>query len=145
MITDLGGPKVPAIGFAAGVERLLIASELTETPTTVDVLVAPLGAGATTAGLVLARDLRRAGIRSEIDTRGGSLKSQLRRANTLGARIVLILGDSELAENVVQVKDLAAHTQDRVSRDDTVRAVAARLADDTVRMATPPSSTEPAT
>ncbi|HEY5146043.1 MAG TPA: histidine--tRNA ligase [Polyangiaceae bacterium] len=145
MIADLGGPKVPAIGFAAGVERLLIASELAEPPTTVDVLVAPLGPGATTAGLVLARDLRRAGICSEIDTRGGSLKSQLRRANTLGARIVLILGDSELAENVVQVKDLAAHTQDRVSRDDTVRAVAARLADDTARMAAPPSSTEPAT
>jgi histidyl-tRNA synthetase len=144
MVAALGGPSVPAIGFAAGLERLLIASDLTEATNTVDALVAPLGAGATTAGLVLARDLRRAGVRCEIDTRGGSLKSQLRRANTLGARIVVILGDSELAENVVQVKDLAAHTQDRVGRDDVVRAVALRLADDTARMVAPAASREPA-
>jgi histidyl-tRNA synthetase len=128
MIADLGGPQVPAIGFAAGLERLLIASELTSPSTTVDAIVAPLGDAAVAAGLVLARDLRRSGVRCEIDTRGSSLKSQLRRANTLGARIVLILGESELAENVVQVKDLEARSQDRVARDGVVAAVAARIA-----------------
>jgi histidyl-tRNA synthetase len=128
MIADLGGPPVPAIGFAAGLERLLIASDLTSPSTTVDAIVAPLGDAAVAAGLVLARDLRRSGVRCEIDTRGSSLKSQLRRANTLGARIVLILGESELAENVVQVKDLEARSQDRVARDGVVAAVAARIA-----------------
>jgi len=140
MIADLGGPSVPAIGFAAGLERLLIASDLPDEKATVDALVAPLGGGATTAGLVLARDLRRAGVRCEVDARGGSLKSQLRRANALGVRVVLIVGDSELADGVVQLKDLAAHTQDRVSRDAAVSAVKARLADDTARSASP---TEP--
>jgi histidyl-tRNA synthetase len=128
MIEDLGGPPVPAIGFAAGLERLLIASDLASPSTTVDAIVAPLGDAAVAAGLVLARDLRRSGVRCEIDTRGSSLKSQLRRANTLGARIVLILGESELAENVVQVKDLEARSQDRVGRDGVVAAVAARIA-----------------
>jgi histidyl-tRNA synthetase len=106
MVGDLGGPAVPAIGYAAGLERLLIASELEIPGNVVDALVAPLGDGAVAQGLVLARDLRKSGIRCEVDTRGTSLKSQLRRANTLGARVVLILGEDELANGVVQVKDL---------------------------------------
>src|SRR5262249_23728681 len=112
MIADLGGPQVPAIGFAAGLERLLIASTLDASANAIDALIAPIGDPAVTAGLGLARELRTKGIRCEIDTRGSSLKSQLRRANSLGARVVLILGESELAENSVQVKDLDARTQE---------------------------------
>jgi histidyl-tRNA synthetase len=126
MVADLGGPQVPAIGYAAGLERLLIASELEIPGNVVDALVAPLG-GAVAEGLVLARDLRRSGIRCEVDTRGTSLKSQLRRANGLGARVVLILGDDELAQNVVQVKDLDAHTQETMARDQAIRIVVDRL------------------
>jgi histidyl-tRNA synthetase len=77
--------------------------------------------------LRLARDLRARGIRCEVDTRGTSLKSQLRRANALGSRMVLILGDSELAEGVVQVKDLEAHTQERMPREQALRVVVDRL------------------
>jgi histidyl-tRNA synthetase len=127
MITDLGGPQVPAIGFAAGVERLLIASELEAPAGVVDAVVAPLGAAAVGPGLQLARDLRRRGIRCEVDTRGSSLKSQLRRANALGARMVLILGESELAEGVVQVKDLDARTEERLAREPALRVVVDRL------------------
>lgn len=128
MVADLGGPQVPAIGFAAGLERLLIASEATAPSSTVDAFVAPLGEAAMVAALVLARDLRRSGVRCEVDTRGSSLKSQLRRANALGARVALILGESELSENVVQIKDLEARTQALVARDETARVVAARIA-----------------
>jgi histidyl-tRNA synthetase len=127
MVSDLGGPQVPAIGYAAGLERLLIASEIAAASNIVDALVAPLGAAATGPGLRLARDLRRGGVRSDVDTRGASLKSQLRRANTLGARFVLILGETELAENVVQVKDLLAHTQERMTWSAAVRAVVERF------------------
>ena len=128
MVADLGGPQVPAIGFAAGVERLLIAREAEPPSSAVDAFVAPLGEAAIVAALVLARDLRRSGVRSDVDTRGGSLKSQLRRANALGARVALILGESELAGNVVQVKDLEARTQALVARADVPRVVAARIA-----------------
>ncbi len=127
MVAGLGGPSVPAIGFAAGLERLLIASETGAASTTVDAFVAPLGEAAATAALTLARDLRKVGVRCQTDTRGGSLKSQLRRANALGASMVLILGESEMAEGVVQVKDLALRTQERMTRADAIRAVAARI------------------
>jgi histidyl-tRNA synthetase len=129
LVAELGGPQVPAIGFAAGLERLLIASGIEATPSRiVDVLVAPVGPEAMTPGLVLARDLRARGIRCEMDTRGSSLKSQLRRANVLGARMVLILGATELADGVVQLKDLDAHTQERLPRAEGLRTVADRLA-----------------
>jgi len=127
LVADLGGPRVPAIGFAAGLERLLIASELSAAASTTDALIAPVGDAAVAPGLEMARRLRRFGIRCEIDTRGGSLKSQLRRANHLGVRMVLILGDSELAEGSVQVKDLEAHTQERMAREPALRVVVDRL------------------
>lgn len=126
MIAELGGPSVPAFGFAAGVERLLEASAVLVPGNVVDAIVAPLGTAAAAAALSIARELRGEGIRSEVDTRGKSLKSQLRRADSLGARIVLILGESELAEGVVQVKDLEAHTQERMPPAQAVRVVADR-------------------
>ncbi len=127
MVKDLGGPDVPAIGYAAGLERLLIASELEVPPGVVDAVVAPLGAEAVSKALEMARGLRSNGIRVEVDTRGSSLKSQLRRANALGARMVLILGESELRDGTVQVKDLDAHTQDTMPSDQALRVVVDRL------------------
>jgi len=126
MVAELGGPQVPAIGYAAGLERLLIASELAVPAHVVDALVAPLG-NAVAESLVLARELRSSGIRCEVETRGASLKSQLRRANTLGARVVLILGETELAQGQVQVKDLDAHTQETLPREQALRVVVDRL------------------
>jgi len=126
MLADLGGQAAPAIGFAAGLERLLIASELEAPAGRVDALVAPLG-DTVGAALGLARELRRSGIRCECDTRGSTLKSQLRRANALGARVVVIQGDTELAAGVVQVKDLDAHTQETMPRDQAIRVVVDRL------------------
>ncbi len=128
MIEELGGPKAPAIGFAAGVDRLLIAAEPQGAESVVDAFVAPLGEVAQSAALVLARELRQRGISVEADTRGGSLKSLLRRANALGARVVLIVGEGELARNVVTLKDLAGHAQEEVPRADAAAIVADRLA-----------------
>ncbi|WP_394829766.1 histidine--tRNA ligase [Pendulispora albinea] len=127
MIEELGGPKVPAIGFASGIERLIIASEATVPGAIVDAYIAPLGASAVEPALVLGRDLRREGVAVEVDSRGGSLKSQLRRANALSCGIALILGDSEVESGTVQVKDLAAHTQDSIARAEVVRFVSDRL------------------
>ena len=128
MVKMLGGPDVPAIGFAAGLERLLAASSLAVSPAVVDVFVAPIGAPAFAPALVVARDLRRAGHRVEADTRGAGMKALLRRAENLGARVALILGEAEIADGTVMVKDLAARTQDKVTRADVVARVAAILA-----------------
>jgi histidyl-tRNA synthetase len=142
MIEELGGPKVPAIGFAAGLERLLIASDITTPASVVDVLVAPIGAATTDHALVLGRDVRRAGLRCEVDTRGASIKAQLRRANALGARVALIVGDRESAEGVVEVKDLAGHAQEKIPRADVVARVAKIVASPAPPQAPPPK--EPA-
>jgi histidyl-tRNA synthetase len=128
MVRDLGGPDVPAIGFAAGLERLLIASDLDARESVVDVFVAPMGNDAKTAALVLGRELRAAGLRCDVDTRGASIKAQLRRANALGARACIVLGDRELSEGVVELKDLADHVQERVPRGEAVQRAQALLA-----------------
>ena len=127
MIEDLGGPKVPALGFAAGLERLVIAAEPQGAEAVVDAFVAPVGEAALGPALELARDLRGRGVTTSCDTRGASLKALLRRANTLGARLVLILGDGEIARGVVTLKDLAGHAQEEVPRDRAAAIVADRL------------------
>ena len=139
MVKELGGPAVPAIGFAAGLERLLIASELPAPASGVFAFVAPLGAGEVAHALRLAQDLRRAGVTTEVDARGASLKSQLRRATGLGARFALIVGENEVKAGVVQVKDLTARAQEEHPRDQVVRILADRLA--TAPMAEPLSAT----
>ncbi len=123
MVKDLGGPEVPGIGFAAGLERLLIASELEAPPNVVDVFVAPIGEAVMSSALVLGRDIRQAGLRCEVDTRKASIKALFRRANALGARVCLILGDREVNEGVVEMKDLAGHVQEKVPRADITARV----------------------
>ena len=125
MIHDLGGPSVSAIGFALGLERVLLAMGEREEPLPGCCFIAPIGERAISRGLVLARDLRDAGVRTEIDGRGGSVKSMLRRANALGARLCLLLGDTELDRGVVKVKDLAAHTEQEEPLDGVVTRIAA--------------------
>jgi histidyl-tRNA synthetase len=127
LVEELGGGQVPAIGFSAGVERLIIASEAAPESPTVDALIAPLGDAGVTYGLVLARDLRAAGVVAEVDGRKASLKAQLRRASTIGARFALIAGDTEVSGATVQVKDLAARSQESVPRGDVVALLRARL------------------
>jgi histidyl-tRNA synthetase len=139
MITELGGPSVPAIGFAAGLERLLIASNASHEAARVDAFIATLGETAAPYALVLGRDLRRAGVACEVDARKSSLKAQLRRANSAGARFALIVGDVEVAEACVQVKDLAAQSQETVSRSAAVASVRAKLGREGVPK-TPPES-----
>jgi histidyl-tRNA synthetase len=120
MVADLGGPKVPAIGFAMGLERILLA--LTEAAAEAEpfCFLAPLGERGRLEALRVGRELRQAGVRAEVDGRGNSLKSQLRRADAMGARFCIVLGDSEVDRGVVQLKDLAAHTQSELPRAEIV-------------------------
>jgi histidyl-tRNA synthetase len=143
MVAELGGPEVPAIGFAAGLERLLIASEIEVPASVVDVLIAPIGERAVDAALVLGRDVRKTGVRCEVDTRKASIKAQLRRANSLGARFAVILGDRELDEGIVELKDLAGHSQEKVASSDLARHLAARVHTSAPVAAPPPSKEAP--
>ncbi len=128
MVSELGGPKLPAVGFAIGLERLLLASPVAAPANAARCFIAPLGAAGLNAGLTLARELRGAGIGTDLDGRGGSMKSMLRRADSLGARVCLVIGDSEVQTQQVQVKDLAAHSQELCARADVLSTVTRILA-----------------
>lgn len=127
MLKELGGPDLPAIGFAMGIERVLLASPLGPIEPPPLCFIAPLGERAAVAGLGLARELRRKGVRVELDGRGNSMRSMLRRADALGARLCLVLGDAEIDQGIVQLKHLAAHTQRTVAQNDVVSEVVREL------------------
>lgn len=134
MIQSLGGAKVPAIGFAMGVERLLVAMKPLEAETTSAVYIAMVveaGAFATKAISLagrLAQTLRDRGVRVELDARPTRLKNMIRRAEALGAKHLVIIGDSEAESGEVAIKDLAAHSQETKSFDDAVRRLSGAVA-----------------
>ncbi|MBT8454044.1 MAG: histidine--tRNA ligase [Deltaproteobacteria bacterium] len=129
MVRSLGGPDTPAIGFAMGLERLLMAMPDGGTTSHVDVFIVAAQAGVRGQATLLGRELRDSGLRVDSDLRGGSLKSQLRRADKLDARIAMILGEDEVARGVVQLKDLQNKTQEQVLRADAAPRVHALLSD----------------
>lgn len=112
MVANLGSKKaVPAIGFAMGIERILALSDREVEQAKPACYLAPMGEKARPVALKLAKQLRALELRCEIDGRGQSLKSMLRRANSLGSRLCVLLGEDELARAVVTVKDLARREQ----------------------------------
>lgn len=127
MIESLGGPSVPAIGFAMGLERILLAVGEQDEGEEPLIFLAPLGTEMNLEALALAQELRAAGLQAELDTRGGSLKSLLRRANNMNARFCLVLGKDELDLGQVQLKDLALHHQQNVPLDQVVARIKSGL------------------
>ncbi|MCW5737269.1 MAG: histidine--tRNA ligase [Enhydrobacter sp.] len=115
LIAELGGPPTAGIGWAGGIERLMmLCNEPAALPR--PVVIAPLGPAAESKALGIARTLRRAGIAVEQDYRG-TMKRRMQRANKLNARAAVILGDDELAKGVVQLKDLDSGEQREVPLD----------------------------
>jgi len=123
LIETLGGPATPAVGWAAGIERLAM---LIDAPARESVRVAlvPLGPAAEAAALGLLAALRRAGVPADMAYKG-SMKRRMQKADGWRARYAAILGDEELGRGVVALKDLASGTQAEVALDALVAAVAA--------------------
>jgi histidyl-tRNA synthetase len=120
LVEILGGPAIPAIGFAAGIERILLALETADKnppPNTVQVFIVGLDEAVRTTVIQLAYRLRRQGLAVEIDHLRRSLKAQLREANRLGARAAVIIGAEEQQANTAQVKDLESGEQVTVAQD----------------------------
>jgi histidyl-tRNA synthetase len=128
LVKSLGGPDVPSIGFAIGIERVLLALQGKKPAAAPLAFVAPIGAEATRVGLRIGQQLRAAGIKTEVDGREGSLKSKLRRANALGATVALVLGEQELERKMVQLKQLTLHTQQDVALADLLQIVQREMA-----------------
>lgn len=115
LISDLGGPQLPGIGFAIGVERvalLLADKDFSRCP---DLFIAALGKPALDEAFRLMSGLQRSGVAVEIDYEGKSLKSQMRRSDKLNSRFTLIIGDDELVAGQGALKNMAAGTQEDVA------------------------------
>ena len=123
LIAELGGPPTAGIGWAGGIERLVMLANEPKAPPR-PVVLAPLGAAAEAKALGIARTLRKAGIAVEQDYRG-NMKRRMQRANKLNARAAVILGDDELAKGVAQVKDLDSGEQREVALDKLAEALKA--------------------
>jgi histidyl-tRNA synthetase len=135
MIEGLGGPSIAAVGFAMGIERVLLAMPEEDEETRPFCFFAPMGEAATERALAFARALRQNGVRVEVDSRKNSIKSMLRRADTMHARLVVVLGDTELERSAAAIKDLAAHSQIEVPFDELVTRVTEQLSAATGRLA----------
>ncbi len=121
LIESIGGPHTPAVGWAAGIERLamMIGAPEPERPTAV---IVPLGERAEAAGQRLLAELRRAGIAADMAYRG-NMKKRLSRANDAGAAYALIIGDVEIDSGEVQLKTLATGEQRSVAFNQIAEAL----------------------
>jgi len=111
LVAALGGPDLPGTGFAIGLERLLLLSDLETTDFRPDVIAVPLGEEAVGEVLKLAQALRQKGRKIVLGDAAKSIKSQMRWANKMGARGVFIIGPDEMAARKASVKKMADGTQ----------------------------------
>lgn len=121
LISQMGGPDVPSLGFAMGIERimLLLAAQKTELPrpSPCDLYIAALGENASLKATELCAVLRREGFKAQTDICGRGLKAQMKYADKLGAEFTAVLGDNELEAGRVRLKNMASGGETEVSLD----------------------------
>ncbi|HUH65969.1 MAG TPA: histidine--tRNA ligase [Syntrophales bacterium] len=129
LVKDLGGPDVPGIGFAVGMERLISLSNLDDDKflSAPEVFIAAIGERAQNLAFSVCNHLRMAGIQAEMDYAGRSLKSQMKRADKLSSLRVLILGDREIEEGRAQLRDMRGGTQETIVLDNNVEQTIAKI------------------
>jgi histidyl-tRNA synthetase len=124
LIEALGGPHTPAIGWAAGIERLAMMIEA-PAPAAIDAALVPLGEQAEAAATSILAQLRRAGLACDMAYRG-NMKKRMQRANASGARFAIILGDDELTRGEAAVKELKTGEQRSLPLADIAEALQAK-------------------
>jgi histidyl-tRNA synthetase len=124
LIQGLGGPDIGAVGFAFGIERLLLAvPALRQERAKNLVYLISLGKEAKDAGIKLLAFLRRAGIPADTDYENKSLKGAMRLANDLNARFVLIIGENELKKNTITLKDMVSGEQKEIKQEELITSL----------------------
>lgn len=129
LIEEMGGNPTPAVGFATGLERLLLALEsqnlLPEKNRSVDAYVVALGEAAQAEGFKLLNSLRQQGLSAAMDFAGRSMKAQMKQANKLGAKYSVILGEDEIAEGVVMLRSMEDSSQAKVPMNQVAEKIKA--------------------
>lgn len=127
LISQMGGPSVPSLGFAMGIERLMLVlknqqADLPEAHTP-DIYIAPMGDSATVKATVMCSELRAEGLKAETDICGRGLKAQMKYANKIRAKFTLVVGDNEIENGVARLKDMAEGTEKEIKLDCIVEEV----------------------
>ena len=124
LVEEIGGAPTPAVGFAVGLERVMLAMEMQnlfpEMEEGADAFVVAMGDEAKDEAFCLLAELRDAGLSARMDYAGRSMKSQMKQADKANARYALILGEDELAKGVVTLRDMESSGQEQVAREDIV-------------------------
>ena len=137
LIEDLGGNPMPALGFAAGIERLLLTMDAQgiaiPEPSPCDIYIASMGDAAHKKAGYLCNILRKSGLYAEFDVVGRGLRAQMKYANKLGAAFSVVLGDDEIAEGTAKLKNMDSGEQTDIPLDGerfVKEFTAAKLAED---------------
>ncbi|MEU6659419.1 histidine--tRNA ligase [Streptomyces sp. NPDC046821] len=128
----IGGPSLPSVGWALGVDRTVLALEAEgvelDIPAGTSVFAVPLGEEARRVLFAKVTELRKAGVAADFSYGGKGLKGAMKNANRSGARFTIVAGERDLAEGLVQLKDMETGEQDAVAVDEIVAVLKAKLA-----------------
>lgn len=129
LVEEMGGDPTPAIGFGLGLERLMLTLDGlgVELPVDarIDAFIAVVGEEARSCAVKLLSELRRSGLRADMDYTGRSLKAQMKIADKLGARYAVILGEEEVRAGAATVRDMSGSEQQTVAFSDIARQITA--------------------
>ncbi len=121
LVEQLGGPSLPGVGFGMGVERILMVQDMRgiapKAPRLYDAFVCTLGDEARVEGMKLVRELRKEGIKADLDHAARSLKAQFKYANKMDAPYVVVLAGDELEKGVAKLRDMNGATEQEVPRE----------------------------
>jgi histidyl-tRNA synthetase len=127
LVKLLGGPDIPGVGMAVGVERLLLLMDETVSRKGADLFIAALGREPRDEAYYWIGYLRRQGVRVEFSFADKSLKAQMKQADRAGARYCLIFGENELDEEIAILRDMATKEQEEISLDDLPEGLVDRI------------------
>lgn len=131
LVEEVGGPPIPGVGFGLGKERLLMLMEANGVeipkPSDCDVFIATMGEAAKLYGQKLLFDLRRNGVKCQIDDLQRNFKGQFKYADRLGAKYAVVIGDNELETGVATLKDMEKSEQTEVKFDDLLKELKNRI------------------
>lgn len=124
---EMGGPSAPGIGFGMSIERLLLALEAEQVTLTnddaLDVYVVTLGEAAKKEGFQVLQQLRSAGIRADMDYLDRKMKAQMKSADRLQSKWVTVIGEEEVEQQIVQLKNMAEGTQQSVNITELIELI----------------------
>lgn len=125
LFKNMGGPDIPACGFAIGIERIIMLMKKVDEEDGIDLYICTIGEEAERKGFLLLEGLRNEGIRIEKDFLKRSLKSQMREAEKMKSKKVLIIGEEEIKNNNVILKDMKTGNQEviRFSKEDIIKRI----------------------